>query len=134
MTHVSLDDAPCSLARQHLSPDDAEQWLGLPRPGVRLEPQSGEDAVVGRLGGVPALPAGVDRPEWEGHGPHSFGAYGREQRLAEEAAGWVLLAQLASDAAADMMWGDVGTLYWLIRPQDLRDRRFDRAMFTWQCS
>ncbi|MCM2413548.1 DUF1963 domain-containing protein [Streptomyces sp. RKAG290] len=134
MTHVSRDDALCSLARQHLSPDAAEQWLGLLRPGVRLEPQSGEDAVVGRLGGVPGLPAGTDRLEWEGHGPHSFGAHGREPRLAEEVAGWVLLAQFAGDAAADMIWGGLGTLYWLIRPQDLRDRRFDRAMFTWQCS
>ncbi|MEV6794922.1 DUF1963 domain-containing protein [Streptomyces sp. NPDC051320] len=25
-------------------------------------------------------------------------------------------------------------LYWLIRPEDLADRRFERAMFTWQCS
>lgn len=33
-----------------------------------------------------------------------------------------------------MMWGDCGALYWLIRPQDLREQRFDRALFTWQCS
>ncbi|WP_307936554.1 DUF1963 domain-containing protein [Salinispora arenicola] len=32
------------------------------------------------------------------------------------------------------MWGDVGMLYWLIRPEDLTARRFDRALFTWQCS
>ncbi|WP_405633223.1 DUF1963 domain-containing protein [Streptomyces sp. NBC_00016] len=24
-------------------------------------------------------------------------------------------------------------MYRLIRPQDLAERRFDRAMFTWQC-
>ncbi|MFK0044323.1 DUF1963 domain-containing protein [Streptomyces sp. NPDC090741] len=39
-----------------------------------------------------------------------------------------------TDDAADMMWGDAGVLYWLIRPQDLAECRFDRAMFTWQCS
>lgn len=33
-----------------------------------------------------------------------------------------------------MTWGDAGALYWLIRPKDLAERRFDRARFTWQCS
>lgn len=33
-----------------------------------------------------------------------------------------------------MMWGDTGMLYWLIRPEDFTDRRFDRALFTWQRS
>ncbi|WP_334662755.1 YwqG family protein [Streptomyces cyaneofuscatus] len=54
-------------------------------------------------------------------------------RLAEEAGNWVLLAQFGSEDAADMMWGDAGVLYWLIRPEDLAERRFERAMFTWQC-
>ncbi|MFG3253684.1 YwqG family protein [Streptomyces sp. NPDC048172] len=53
--------------------------------------------------------------------------------LAEEAHGWVPLAQFDSDDAAGMEWGDAGTLYWLIRPRDLAACRFDRAMFTWQC-
>ncbi|GAA2329297.1 YwqG family protein [Streptomyces caniferus] len=56
-----------------------------------------------------------------------------DPRIEEEALGWVLLAQFDSDDDADMMWGDCGVLYWLIRPQDLAERRFDRAMFTWQC-
>ncbi|MFE7332738.1 YwqG family protein [Streptomyces sp. NPDC057565] len=54
--------------------------------------------------------------------------------LDKEISNWVLLTQFDSDDAADMMWGDAGALYWLIRPQDLAERRFDRAMFTWQCS
>ncbi|MFI8403344.1 DUF1963 domain-containing protein [Streptomyces sp. NPDC085463] len=29
---------------------------------------------------------------------------------------------------------DAGALYWLIRPEGLAERRFERAMFTWQCS
>lgn len=57
-----------------------------------------------------------------------------DPRLSEEAGNWVLLAQFDSEDAADMMWGDAGALYWLIRPEDLAARRFDRAMFTWQCS
>ncbi|MEW2069837.1 YwqG family protein [Streptomyces sp. NPDC007346] len=55
-------------------------------------------------------------------------------RLSQEAGNWVLLAQFGSEDAADMMWGDAGALYWLIRPEDLVERRFERAMFTWQCS
>ncbi|GGX36444.1 YwqG family protein [Streptomyces noursei] len=57
-----------------------------------------------------------------------------DPRIKEEALHWVPLAQFDTDGDADMMWGDCGTLYWLIRPEDLAERRFDRAMFTWQCS
>ena len=57
-----------------------------------------------------------------------------DPRVDQEAAEWVLLAQFDSDDAADMMWGDCGALYWLIRPKDLAERRFDRAGFTWQCT
>ncbi|MEV5238934.1 YwqG family protein [Streptomyces cinnamoneus] len=57
-----------------------------------------------------------------------------DPRIEEEARRWTLLAQFGSDDDADMMWGDCGSLYWLIRPEDLADRRFDRAMFNWQCS
>ncbi|MFF4601800.1 YwqG family protein [Streptomyces sp. NPDC001339] len=56
-----------------------------------------------------------------------------DPRIKEEALRWVLLAQFDTDDDADMMWGDCGTLYWLIRPEDLANRRFDRAMFTFQC-
>ncbi|MFI9809068.1 YwqG family protein [Streptomyces sp. NPDC052301] len=56
-----------------------------------------------------------------------------DPRIDEEALRWVLLAQFDTDDDADMMWGDCGVLYWLIRPEDLARRRFDRAMLTWQC-
>lgn len=46
---------------------------------------------------------------------------------------WILLAQFDSDATAQMLWGDSGILYWLIRRDDLAARRFDRTAFTWQC-
>ena len=35
-----------------------------------------------------------------------------------EALRWALFAQFDSDHWAGMMWGDCGTLYWLIRPSD----------------
>jgi uncharacterized protein YwqG len=47
---------------------------------------------------------------------------------------WTLLAQFGSDQWAKMMWGDCGTLYWLIRPGDLAARKFEAASFTWQCT
>jgi uncharacterized protein YwqG len=52
----------------------------------------------------------------------------------EEAKRWTLLAQIDTDEEAGMMWGDVGTLYWLIRPEDLAAGRFQASSFTWQCS
>ncbi|MFF4353251.1 YwqG family protein [Streptomyces sp. NPDC001530] len=292
MTHGSLD-ALRDLAVRHLPPDDAERWLNLLRPGVRLEATAHGSAaaahdVVGQLGGLPKLPADVHWPVWAAHGPlsfiaaidcaalpadaldidlpadgtllffyfdgqlddgealvlaedrdswagarvlhipagetvmehtapgglqpypvvpltarvemtaaepwhprireafapgaplgqrynhpvcaqeflnalwdfgdaigHQIGGHARsvqnpveietaeasldgevsweDPRLSEEAGNWVLLAQFDSEDAADMMWGDSGALYWLIRPRDLAERRFDRALFTWQC-
>ncbi len=54
--------------------------------------------------------------------------------LHEEAQRRALLAQFDSDHWAGMMWGDCGTLCWLIRPGDLAARRFEEASFTWQCT
>ncbi|WP_344362239.1 YwqG family protein [Streptomyces gobitricini] len=56
-----------------------------------------------------------------------------DPRIHDEALRWLLLAQIDTDDDVGMMWGDCGALYWLIRPEDLAARRFDRAMFTWQC-
>ncbi|MFJ8110316.1 YwqG family protein [Streptomyces sp. NPDC096132] len=60
------------------------------------------------------------------------GTWGDEP-LDREAERWVLLAQFDSDSDAHMTWGDAGTLYWLIRPEDLATHRFDRARLTVQC-
>ncbi|MCK2244104.1 MULTISPECIES: YwqG family protein [unclassified Crossiella] len=53
--------------------------------------------------------------------------------FAEEAARWVLLAQIDSSKEADMCWGDVGMLYWVIRSADLAAGRFENARCTMQC-
>ncbi|MFJ3934025.1 DUF1963 domain-containing protein [Streptomyces sp. NPDC090029] len=71
MTHGS-QGALRALASQHLSLENAEKWLGLLRPGARLEATAAPDGGVGRLGGLPALPAGAEWPAWDGHGPLSF--------------------------------------------------------------
>ncbi|GHE93011.1 hypothetical protein GCM10017786_27200 [Amycolatopsis deserti] len=53
--------------------------------------------------------------------------------VCEEARRWVVLAQIDSDDATGMMWGDAGRLHWLIRPADLAAGRFGASSFTWQC-
>jgi uncharacterized protein YwqG len=52
----------------------------------------------------------------------------------DAATNWTLVAQIDSDDRAGMMWGDVGALYYLMRPDDLSAGRFDSIGFTWQCS
>jgi hypothetical protein len=46
---------------------------------------------------------------------------------------WRLLLQLDSDDELGWCWGDVGTLYFWIREDDLRARRFDRVWLQLQC-
>jgi uncharacterized protein YwqG len=47
---------------------------------------------------------------------------------------WRLLFQVPSSDAAGMMWGDLGCLYYCIRDEDLRARRFERSWMILQCS
>ncbi|MEU6223529.1 YwqG family protein [Streptomyces sp. NPDC047042] len=61
-------------------------------------------------------------------GTHTWG----DRTLDQEAERWVLLAQFDSDGDAKTAWGDEGTLYWLIRPEDLAALRFDQARLTVQ--
>lgn len=48
---------------------------------------------------------------------------------------WVLLFQMASimDNGYELMFGDVGNLYFYIRKADLQERRFDRVWMVLQC-
>ena len=57
----------------------------------------------------------------------------RDPRRAEEAARWVLLAQIDTDSKTGMSWADAGMLYWVIRTEDLEAGRFDRARCLLQC-
>jgi uncharacterized protein YwqG len=49
------------------------------------------------------------------------------QVLAEGVDDWLLLFQVDTDDNTKMTWGDVGMLYFWIRRQDLKRRRFDRV-------
>ncbi|MCP2342765.1 DUF1963 domain-containing protein [Actinomadura rupiterrae] len=55
-----------------------------------------------------------------------------DPRLEREALRWRPLAQFDSDEAAGMKWSDIGTIYFLVRPEDLAARRFDAASLTVQ--
>lgn len=47
---------------------------------------------------------------------------------------WVMLLQLDSDDDTGMMWGDVGTLYFWIRKEDLEKKNFNDVWMILQCS
>jgi len=55
--------------------------------------------------------------------------------IARAATDWQLLFQMASiqDDDFELMFGDLGNLYFYIRRQDLEERRFDRVRFALQC-
>ncbi|CAM5657218.1 YwqG family protein [Streptomyces avidinii] len=116
---------------------DSPQWRHHPvnaRPFTTALEKLDSDAgdVTHRLGGHPVPVQGA--VEWEiAHAVLGPGTSWHDARMGDEAARWVLLAQIDTDDAAEMMWGDVGSLYWLIRPADLAAGRFDKASFVLQC-
>ena len=54
--------------------------------------------------------------------------------LAAGAAEWKLLLQLDSDETSEMMWGDLGRLYFWIRESDARAGDFSKVWMILQCS
>lgn len=56
-----------------------------------------------------------------------------EKEIAVSQYQWKLLFQLDSEAEAEMMWGDVGKLYFWIREADLRAQHLDRTWMILQC-
>ncbi|GIK64024.1 MAG: hypothetical protein BroJett018_18180 [Chloroflexota bacterium] len=57
----------------------------------------------------------------------------RFAELREGAKDWRLLFQVDTDDGANMMWGDVGRIYYWIRRQDLQARNFDKVWLILQC-
>jgi len=55
------------------------------------------------------------------------------KRLKPDAANWELLLQIDSEEATQMMWGDMGRLYFLIQKEALAARRFDESWLVWDC-
>jgi uncharacterized protein YwqG len=57
----------------------------------------------------------------------------RRKELEPGAADWLLLLQLDSDDTANLMWGDVGMLYFWIRKNDLANLDFSKTWMDLQC-
>jgi len=55
--------------------------------------------------------------------------------ILQKAAEWTLLFQMASieDDGFELMFGDMGCIYFYIRKQDLKERRFDKIWLVLQC-
>ncbi|MBQ8496265.1 MAG: DUF1963 domain-containing protein [Clostridia bacterium] len=58
-----------------------------------------------------------------------------KEDIKKSATDWILLFQLASiqDDDYELMFGDLGNLYFYIRKQDLKERRFDKVRLVLQC-
>ena len=114
---------------------------GLAQPAADWELPPAVDSLYADLGekwrARPAHQVGGNPDPVQPGGSVQLEAEGIERALSgtgDQVGAWQLLAQVDSDDTAAMMWGDAGTLYFLIRPDDLHDRRFDQARFVWQCS
>jgi len=58
----------------------------------------------------------------------------RAKELEKTCHHWRLLLQIDSDDEnSDMMWGDAGRLYFWIKEEDLRQKRFDECWLISQC-
>jgi uncharacterized protein YwqG len=58
----------------------------------------------------------------------------KAKSLEPNAVNWKLLLQIDSNEENSMMWGDMGRLYFWIRKEDLRNKKFDSSWFVLQCS
>jgi uncharacterized protein YwqG len=57
----------------------------------------------------------------------------RRKELESGGKDWILLLQLDSDDNTEMMWGDSGMLYFWIKKEDLKKRKFENAWMISQC-
>lgn len=109
--YAVLRDAPFADAPQH-------QIVGWPSPiqGDEMELES----QLASNGLYVGAPGGYETPE--------------ALALSAGAGDWRLLLQFDSDDDLDVMWGDMGRLYFWIREADARAGRWDRTWLVLQCS
>jgi uncharacterized protein YwqG len=67
-----------------------------------------------------------NRLDWDDEDP-------RAEDLEKGVSDWMLLFQLDTDEDAEMMWGDCGRLYFVIKKDDLKRRNFDATWAFLQC-
>lgn len=103
------------------------------------EPVSGADGTSSGVLGVDIWAEGVTGDDLASHlydlapGGHKLGGYPdftqQDPRRPED--DLILLFQLDSDERLGLMWGDVGTANFFIRPADLKRRDFSRVAYNW---
>ncbi len=79
-----------------------------------------EEEVVQAVYDVRRRDAGFDVARWE--------------EVSAKTEEWSVLFQLDSDDSLDLMFGDVGTLWWVAPIADMAAGRWDQARFNFQCS
>ena len=57
----------------------------------------------------------------------------RRKELEQNTSEWMLLFQIDSDNNANMMWGDVGRIFFVIKKSDLTNLNFDAIWSVFQC-
>lgn len=98
-----------------------------------------EDGNMNKLLGYPNTIQGEMKLECElvTNGLYCGGSDGyrdpRAKALEPNAIHWRLLLQIDSNEECGMMWGDVGRLYYWIKIDDLRNKRFDKTWLILQC-
>lgn len=149
---IPFDPEPLSATRALSLPWPTDRslaaWAGERGQWERAYAAFAERFVLAQGGGIPALRQQVGgHPQWlqidgritaelASSGVHAGGDprtwRSADLRRAEaEAEGWTLLWQLKPEDDR-FTWVDLGTLYVLIRGEDLRARRFDRAWVVFQ--
>jgi uncharacterized protein YwqG len=92
-----------------------------------------------QVGGHPATIQGEMQLECQlvSHGIYCGGvecyADPRRAELESGAEDWCLLLQIDSDDNSEMMWGDVGMIYFWIQRQALEQQQFEKAWMILQC-
>lgn len=79
-----------------------------------------EQEVVQAAHDVYSRSGGFDHQRWE--------------QVKNEVSRWRLLLQIDSDDSLDLMFGDVGTVYWAAPAQDIAAHDFTASRFNFQCS
>lgn len=66
-------------------------------------------------------------------GPEGYNSL-EAKKIMSEPNEWVQLLEIGTDDEADMMWGDMGTLFLWIKKSDLESRNFENTWLILQCS
>jgi len=70
---MQISQSPLAEAgRRYFTPENAETWIALLRPAFHLRALEPGEEPVAYLGGDPPLPADLEWPTWDDHGPLNF--------------------------------------------------------------